>query len=39
MKLQYPFTFEEWLNHKSTIPKIKWIKKVVADMKQYKIQF
>lgn len=32
-KLKYPFTFEEWLNHKSTIPKLKWIKKISEQIK------
>jgi len=24
--LKYPFTYEEWLSHPSTKPKLKWIK-------------
>lgn len=27
-KLIYPFTYDEWLDHPSTKPKLKWIKKV-----------
>lgn len=29
-KLVYPFTFDEWLNHPSTKPKLKWCKKMGA---------
>ena len=25
--LSHPFTYEEWLKHPSTKPKLKWIKK------------
>lgn len=25
-KLTYPFTYEEWLKHPSTKPKLKWYK-------------
>jgi len=28
--LIYPFTFEEWVNHPTTIPKLKWCKKMGA---------
>lgn len=31
-QLVYPFTFEEWINHASTIPKLKWCKKVGAEI-------
>ena len=31
--LVYPFTYEEWLAHPSTIPKLKWIKKVCDKMR------
>ena len=27
-KSVYPFTYEEWLNHPSTKPKLEWIKSV-----------
>ncbi len=36
--LKYPFTFEEWLNHTSTKPKLKWIKKVCQEMKQLELE-
>ena len=26
--LVYPFTYEEWLAHPSTKPKLKWCKKI-----------
>jgi len=26
--LVYPFTFEQWLKHPNTKPKLKWCKKV-----------
>lgn len=26
--LVYPFTYEEWLAHSSTKPKLKWCKKM-----------
>lgn len=28
--LSYPFTYEQWLSHPSTKPKLKWCKKVGA---------
>ena len=34
--LKYPFTFEEWLAHPSTKPKLAWCKKIANEMKQYK---
>jgi hypothetical protein len=44
--LVYPFTFKEWVNHHSTKPKLKWIKKVCDKIrkekkhgKQLKIKF
>jgi hypothetical protein len=44
--LTYPFTFEEWVSHPSTKPKLKWIKKVCDEIrleekhgKQLKIKF
>jgi hypothetical protein len=44
--LIYPFTFEEWVNHPSTKPKLKWIKSVCDRIrleskigKQLKIKF
>jgi len=30
--LVYPFTFEEWVNHPSTKPKLKRCKKVGAEI-------
>jgi len=30
--LIYPFTYEEWLKHPSTKPKLKWCKKVGAEI-------
>lgn len=44
--LQYPFTYQEWLDHPSTKPKLKWIRETcvrwreeVRVGKQLKIQF
>jgi len=31
--LVYPFTYEEWLAHPSTKPKLKWIKRVCDKMR------
>lgn len=36
--LIYPFTFEEWVNHPSTIPKLKWCKKVGAEIDKIPMQ-
>ena len=36
--LIYPFTYEQWLAHPSTKPKIKWCKEVakkIGDAKKY----
>lgn len=30
--LVYPFTFEEWLNHPSTKPKLKWCKEIAQQI-------
>jgi hypothetical protein len=35
--LIYPFTFEQWLNHTSTKPKLKLIKELANEMKQLKL--
>lgn len=40
-KLIYPFTFDEWLNHPSTKPKLKWCKEIAQKIelqKKYGIQ-
>ena len=29
-QLVYPFTYEEWLSHPSTKPKLKWCKEMGA---------
>lgn len=34
--LKYPFTFEEWLKHPSTKPKLKWIQKVCRKIESEK---
>lgn len=30
--LVYPFTYEEWLAHPSTKPKLKWCKKMGKEL-------
>ena len=44
--LQYPFTYQEWLAHPSTKPKLKWIRETCVSWreegkvgKQLEIQF
>jgi hypothetical protein len=39
--LTYPFTFEQWLQHKSTKPKLKWIKELAKEInkKQLELNF
>jgi len=34
--LVYPFTYEEWLKHPSTKPKLKWCKEVAKKMENDK---
>ena len=34
--LKYPFTFEQWKNHKSTKPKLKLIKCLADEIKHGK---
>jgi hypothetical protein len=36
--LIYQFTFEEWVNHPSTKPKLKWCKKVGAEIRKMRLQ-
>ena len=38
--LIYPFTYEQWLAHPSTKPKLKWIKEVCKEInnKQLKLE-
>lgn len=31
--LVYPFSYDEWLAHPSSKPKLKWIKKVCDEIK------
>jgi hypothetical protein len=31
--LIYPFTFNEWLSHPSTKPKLKWCKQIASEIK------
>jgi len=35
-RLVYPFTFEQWLSHPSTKPKLTWIKKECVEMRNNK---
>jgi hypothetical protein len=39
--LTYPFTFKQWLKHKSTKPKLKWIKELAKEInkKQLELNF
>jgi hypothetical protein len=32
-KLKYPFTYDEWLKHPSTKPKLKWIKELWIEIR------
>lgn len=34
--LKYPFTYEQWLKHPSTKPKIKWCKEIGDKIKNEK---
>ena len=34
--LVYPFTYEQWLSHPNTKPKLKWIKKVCDKIRKDK---
>lgn len=34
--LIYPFTYEQWLNHPKTKPKLNWIKNVCDEMRNNK---
>lgn len=36
--LKYPFTYEQWLKHPSTKPKLKWCKEVAQKIKHGKQQ-
>lgn len=36
--LKYPFTYEQWLKHPSTKPKLKWCKEVAKEIKYGKQQ-
>ena len=31
--LIYPFTFTQWLKHKTTKPKLAWIKQICKEIK------